>query len=340
MSRKLSLIIAVGVIAVTLCLLGLVRLWPDRYQNTNDAYVVADYTLIAPKVSGFIAKVLVEDNQPVNAGQLLALIDDRDYRARLDSAQADLIAAQASLEHLGALLDQQQAVIDQSEAKVKADTAQVTFAQQDLSRYQRLSDRGLISLQTTQQARSRIDTALAQREQNHAGVAASVKQVAVLQAQLKQAQAVVKRHEAELEQARLNLSYTRITAPADGLVGKRDVRVGALVSPGTPLMAVVPLEQAYIVGNFQETQLTRMQPGQPVQVQVDSLPGETLRGRIESIAPGTGLSFSPLAPINATGNFTKIVQRIPVKIVLEPDQPQVLRLRMGMSVNLSIDTRT
>jgi membrane fusion protein (multidrug efflux system) len=340
MSRKLSLITAITVVVATLCLLGLVRIWPDRYQSTNDAYVVADYTLIAPKVAGFITQVLVEDNQPVKAGQLLALIDDRDYRANVDSAQANLTSAHASLEHLGALLDQQQAVITQSQAKVKADTAQVTFAQQDYSRYQRLSDRGYISVQTTQQARSHIDTALAQREQNNAGVAASVKQVAVLQAQCKQAQAEIKRREAELEQARLNLSYTRITAPGDGLIGKRDVRVGALVSPGTPLMAVVPLEQAYIIGNFQETQLTRMQPGQTVQVQVDSLPGETLQGRIESIAPGTGLSFSPLAPINATGNFTKIVQRVPVKIALQANQPLSQRLRMGMSVNLSIDTRT
>lgn len=280
----------------------------------------------------------MEDNQAVKAGQLLALIDDRDYRAAVDSAEANLVSAQASLEHLGALLEQQQAVIVQTKAKVKGDAAQVTFAQQDLTRYRKLSSRGYGSVQDTRQARSRIDTALAQREQNNAGVVTAIKEVTVLQARLKEAEGVLKRRQAELEQAQLDLSYTRITAPADGVVGKRDVRVGALVSPGTSLMAVVPLEQAYIIGNFLETQLTHMEPGQVVDIQVDSLPDQTLRGRIESIAPGTGLSFSPLAPVNATGNFTKIVQRIPVKIVLEPGQALARTLRMGMSVVLSIDT--
>lgn len=338
MSRKFSLISAIAMVVVTLCLLGLARVWPDRYQATNDAFVVADYTLIAPKVSGFITQVLVEDNQPVKVGQLLALIDDRDYRAALDSAEANLLSAEAGLEHLGALLEQQQAVIAQSRARVKGDAAQVTFAEQDLSRYQKLSSRGLGNLQATQQARSRIDTALAQRDQNNAGVTAAIKQVTVLQAKYKELQGVLKRRQAELQQAQLNLSYTRITAPADGMVGKRDVRVGALVNPGTSLMAVVPLADAYIVGNFQETQLARMHPGQAVEIAVDSIPDGPLFGRIESIAPATGLSFSPLAPVNATGNFTKIVQRIPVKIVLEPGQALSGKLRMGMSVNLSIDT--
>lgn len=337
-SRRLSLGIVAVLLLALIVFLVLRLLAPAREQRTDDAYVRADFTLLAPKVSGQVAEVLVEDNQPVQAGQLLARIDDRDYRAALDAAEADVLAAEARHRYVAADLERQRAVIGQSAAQIDAGQAEYVFARQELSRYEQLVTRGAGTVQNAQQARSKIDTAKARVKQDQAAAQAAHKQLEVIAAQQAEVEGALQRALAQREQARLNLSYTEIRAPFDGMVGRRAVRVGAYVGPGDALLAVVPLQQAYVVANFQETQLTHVQPGQPVRLEVDSFPGEELHGHVDSIAPATGLSFAPIAPDNATGNFTKVVQRIPVKVVLDADQPLLARLRVGMSVIARIDT--
>ncbi|WP_454255675.1 HlyD family secretion protein [Pseudomonas sp. Marseille-Q8238] len=309
-------------------------------QRTNDAFISADFTLVAPKVSGFVEEVLVQDNQRVEAGQLLARIDDRDYRAALAVAVAGVASAQAQLANTRATLERQAAVIEQAEATVQADTADVLFAQHELERYRHLAGQGAGTLQNQQQAQARFDTRRARQTQNRAALVATRKQTEVLTAQRDAARAAVQRAEAEQQRAELDLSHTRLQAPVAGMVGRRAVRVGAFVNPGDVLLAVVPLEQAFVVANFQETQLTHVRPGQVAEIEVDALPGERLRGHVESIAPATGVTFAAIAPDNATGNFTKVVQRIPVKIVLDADQPLVGHLRVGMSVDARIDTHS
>ncbi|TDF86733.1 HlyD family secretion protein [Pseudomonas sp. H9] len=337
--RKTALIatalVVAGLLGVGLPLL----LGGDSEQSTNDAYVSADYTVVAPKVAGFITQVLVEDNQQVKAGQVLALIDDRDYQAALAAAQAQLLVSTAQQHNARATLEQQASLIAQAQAAVRVDQAEITFANQELTRYSRLAKIGADTLQNAQQARSRVDQATAQLTNSQAALTAARKQVDILQAQLDSADGGLKHAQAGLERAQLDLSYTRIVAPIDGMVGERALRVGAYVNAGARLLSVVPLEQAYIVGNFQETQLTHVQPGQPVHIRVDTFAGQDLHGRVESIAPATGVTFAAVKPDNATGNFTKVVQRIPVKIVFDADQPLLQRLRVGMSVVATIDTR-
>ncbi|HGM5550757.1 TPA: HlyD family secretion protein [Pseudomonas putida] len=338
--QKLAVAVAAALAVGVLLYLAVPGLFGKRtQQNTNDAFVSADFTLVVPRVAGFIKEVLVEDNQRVKAGQLLALIDDRDLRAAAEAADAQTLVARAQLQNAKATLERQTSVIAQAQASVVSAKAEMAFAQQELNRYNHLAGVGAGTVQNAQQARTRIDQASARLDTASAKLAAERKQVEILTAQRDAAEGNLKHAQAALEIASFELSYTRITAPQDGMVGERAVRVGAYVTPGSKLLAVVPLQQAYVVANFQETQLTDVQPGQHVQVRVDSLGGEALSGRVESIAPATGVTFAAVKPDNATGNFTKVVQRIPVKIVLESGQPLAERLRVGMSVEASIDTR-
>ncbi|BAN49891.1 HlyD family secretion protein [Metapseudomonas resinovorans] len=307
-------------------------------QYTNDAYVHADFTLAAPKVPGFIHEVLVEDNQVVKAGQVLARIDDRDYRAALEGARAKVASARAQLDNATATLERQASLIEQAQATLEADRAEIVFAQHELARHEKLVHRGAGTLQNAQLARSRFDTVRARQAEHSAALLATRKQTDILGAERDAAQAALDNAQAGLRQAELDLSHTELHAPIDGMVGRRAVRVGAFVKPGDALLAVVPLDRAYVVANFQETQLTHVRPGQAVRVTVDTFPGESLRGHVQSIAPATGVAFAAIAPANATGNFTKVVQRIPVKVVLDPGQSLLGQLRVGMSVEASIDT--
>jgi membrane fusion protein, multidrug efflux system len=309
-------------------------------ESTDDAYVEADSTIVAPEVSGYLSAVLVADNQPVKAGQPLAKIDDRDYVAALDQAKADLATAQADIEHVTAALQQQQAVIAQARATVAVDQANLTYAEQENARYSDLANRGAGSVQMAQQAVSKLDTARATLTRDTAAVAAAEQQVAILQAQLAKANAALQHSQAVQQQAQLNLSFTNIVAPIDGVVGNRSLRIGQFVQAGTQLMAVVPLAAVYVVANFEETQLARIRKGQPVDIIVDTYSGTTVKGRLDSIAPTSGQEFALLPPDNATGNFTKIVQRIPVKIAIDPDGGLHGNLRPGMSVTATVDTRT
>jgi len=311
-----------------------------RFQvATDDAYVRADNTTIAPKVSGYLSAVLVDDNQPVKAGQVLARIDDRDFAVALRQAKADVAAAQARIADRRAALDAQHAVIDSARATIAVDQAQETFAEQDNRRYTTLASDGWGTVQKAQEAASRIAAAHASVTRDVATLANASKQIEVLTAQLAAAQAELAHAEAVQAQAELNLSYTTIVSPTDGVVGNRTLRVGQFVQAGTQLMAVVPAASAYIVANYKETQLATVHAGQPVTIAVDMFPGQVFHGRVDSLAPASGQEFALLPPDNATGNFTKVVQRIPVKITLDRDSPLSVVLRPGMSVNPSIDTR-
>lgn len=310
-----------------------------RHQaRTDDAVVTADYTLVAPKVSGYIRTVNVSDNQLVKAGDTLAVIDDRDYRVALETAEANLQVSKAKLTSAEAQLDQQQASIAQSDAAVSASEATLNYAGQNAERYRRLLKTGTTTADEQQKTNASMREASAQLRQSQAAALSARKQVGILEASIKQAQADIAASTASVDQARLNLSYTIIKAPIGGSVGQRSVREGAWVAAGTRLLAVVPLHQTYIVANFLETQLANVKPGQGVTVEVDALPGVTLHGHVDSIAPATGSTFAAITADNATGNYTKVVQRLPVKIMLEPGQTDLARLRVGMSVVPEIET--
>ncbi|MFJ4389845.1 HlyD family secretion protein [Pseudomonas soli] len=340
-NQKLALIAAAVIVVGGIAFSALPSLFGvDGVQSTNDAYVSADYTVVAPKVAGFITQVLVEDNQQVKAGQTLARIDDRDFQAALAAAEAQAQMARAQLQNAKATLERQASLISQAEAAVAADKAELAFSSHELTRHTRLAEQGAGTVQNAQQARSRVDQAQARLTNSSAALAAARKQTDILSAQLQAAEAGRKHADAALDRARLDLSYTTIVAPIDGMVGERAVRIGSYVQPGAKMLSVVPLQRAYVIGNFRETQLTHVLPGQRVEVSVDTFPGERLRGYVQSVAPATGLTFAAVKPDNATGNFTKVVQRIPVKIVFDADQPLLQRLRVGMSVIADIDTRS
>jgi membrane fusion protein, multidrug efflux system len=307
-------------------------------ESTDDAYVKADYTTIAPKVSGYIKDVLVNDNDTVKAGQVLARIDDRDYQSALSQARADVKAAEAAITNIDAQIHLQDSVIGQARAAIDASRASLTFAQSDAERFAKLINNGAGTQSRAEQSQSEKDQAAAAVERDEAGLIAAESKVPVLQTQRDQAVAQRDRAAAAAHQAELNLSYTDIVAAVDGTVGARSIRIGQFVTSGTQLMAVVPLHSVYVVANFKETQLTNVRAGQKVEIRVDSFPDAAIKGHVDSISPASGLEFSLLPPDNATGNFTKIVQRVPVKIVIDDGTLSGL-LRSGMSVEPEINTK-
>jgi membrane fusion protein (multidrug efflux system) len=308
--------------------------------STDDAYVKADNTTIAPKVSGYLDEVLVGDNERVKAGQILARIDQRDFKVALDQAKADVAAAGAAIASKQAQLGVQQAVIDAAKATIDVDKATVTFAVQENKRYTDLAATGYGSVQNAQQAQSRNAGAQAAIQRDTANLASALKQVDLLKAEIVQANATLARAEALQSQAELNLGYTSIVAPIDGVVGNRTLRIGQFVQAGTQLMSLVPATGAYVVANFKETQLTDVREGQAVDIAVDMFPGQLVHGHVDSIAPASGQEFALLPPDNATGNFTKVVQRIPVKITLNRGNSVPIELRPGMSVIPTIETKS
>jgi len=304
--------------------------------STDDAYVKADNTTVAPKVSGYLHEVLVGDNERVRGGEVLARIDDRDFTVALDQAKADVAAAEAAITSKRAQLDVQQAIIDAAKATLDVDTASATFTTQENKRYTDLAATGYGSVQNAQGAQSRNAGALAAIERDKANLASALKQVELLKAEIAQSVAAAARANALQQQAELNLSYTTIVAPIDGVVGNRTLRAGQYVQAGTQLMSLVPASGAYVIANFKETQLTNVQAGQPVDIDVDMFPGRPVHGHVDSLAPASGQEFALLPPDNATGNFTKVVQRIPVKIALDASS---VELRPGMSVIPTIQTQ-
>jgi len=307
--------------------------------STDDAYVAAHSVLISPKISGYLSEAPVDDNQPVKAGEVLARIEPHDYQTALDQARANVAAAQASIDALTQQIDQQKLAIEQARQTVQSDQAALVFSQQELSRYTTLAKTGYGTVQSAQQAQADIREKQAALLRDTTGVGVAEKQVSVFEAQLAQAKAALAQQQAMEHQAELNLSYTTITAPVDGTVGVRTLQVGEYVQAGTQLMAVAPLQAVYITANYKETQLTDVKPGQPVTIDVDTFPGATVHGHVDSLAPASGQEFALLPPDNATGNFTKIVQRIPVKIDIDKNDPLLGQLRPGMSVEPTINTK-
>jgi membrane fusion protein (multidrug efflux system) len=307
--------------------------------STDDAYVDAHSVLISPKVAGYISAVPVDDNQTVKAGETIARIDPRDYQTALDQARANVAAAEATIETLTQQIGQQKLVVEQARQQVASDQGALVYSQQDFQRYTDLARTGYGTVQRAQQAQADIVQKQARLDSDKAGIASAEKQISVLQAQRDQARAALAQQQAMEHQAELNLSYTTITAAFDGTVGVRTVTVGQYVQPGTQLMAVVPLHDVYITANYMETQLTDVRAGQPVTLEVDTFPGVTVHGYVDSLAPASGQQFALLPPDNATGNFTKIVQRIPVKIDVDRNDPLAGRLRPGMSVEPTINTK-
>ena len=310
-----------------------------RYlESTDDAYVKADSTIVSPKVSGYLTEVLVSDNEPVKAGQLLARIDDRDFKTALDQAHADVDASEAAIRNLDAQIALQQPVIEQGTADVAAAEASLKFAQEERARYDDLMKSGSGTVQRAQQTDAALREKIAQLQHGKSGLIAAQRKIAVLTTDRAKAVAQLDHARAVEAQTALNLSYTRIIAPVEGTVGARTLRVGQFVQAGTQLMAVVPLDAVYVVANFKETQLTHVRNGQPVEVRIDSFHDTRLKGHVDSLSPASGLEFALLPPDNATGNFTKIVQRVPVKIVLDDHRLTGL-LRPGMSAEPTVDTK-
>nr|WP_249131982.1 HlyD family secretion protein [Bradyrhizobium diazoefficiens] len=338
--KRAALVLAAALGVAAAATFGHYYFTTGRYlETTDDAYVKADSTIVAPKVSGYIGEVLVADNEPVKAGQLLARIDDRDFRAALDQARADVAAASAAVRNLNAQIELQEPVIQQQAALVEASEAALKFAREEQARYDGLMKSGSGTIQRAQQTDAALREKSAQLAGERSALIAANKRIEVLATERAKAAAQLDRARAVEQQAALNLSYTQITAPVAGTVGARSLRVGQFVQAGTQLMAVVPLDAVYVIANFKETQLTHVRNGQPVELTIDGFHDIRLRGRVDSLSPASGLEFALLPPDNATGNFTKIVQRVPVKIVLDDHDLKGL-LRPGMSAEPTINTKS
>jgi membrane fusion protein (multidrug efflux system) len=311
--------------------------WPRADVWTADAYVMVHYATIAPRISGQVATVPVDDNYVVKTGQVLATLDPRDNETALASAEAAVARDSSRLEEISATVSRQPSIIDEQQDAVASARARLAFAQDNARRYGNLAVTGAGTMQEHQKADTTLRETQASLDGAQASLDAARRQLDVLKAQRSAAAATVKADEAQLEQARLNLSYTQIRAPIDGMVGERSVQAGNYVSPGTTLMTVVPLDDVYIEANYREVALLHVRSGQPVTIHVDAY-NIDLKGIVQGVPPASGAAFAPIAPNNATGNFTKIVQRLPVKIVVTPGQPLAKLLRVGLSVETTIHT--
>ena len=336
--RVLLTVVVVALIGMTIWLIRYFT-YGRYFEETNDAQFRAETVTIAPRVSGYVAQVLVRENQDVRAGDPLVLIEARDYSAQAQQVEAQLARASAGIEDARAAVAQQQALIEQATAQLAAARARAAHDAAQVARYAPLVASGAESAERLAQLRlAAAQSAQALREQE-AAVTVQQRRLPGLEAQIRQAQATTAGARAQVASAEVNLRATRLVAPISGRIGNKTVTVGQYVTAGTRLMSIVPLEQLYIIANFKETQLALMRPGQPAQIKVDALDGFSIPGRVESLAPGTGAQFSILPPQNATGNFTKIVQRVPVRIAITAG-PEARRLLVpGLSVTVTVDTR-
>lgn len=307
------------------------------YQTTNDAYVRAEMTRLSSRVSGEVRSVNVVDYQRVKAGDLLIQVDPSDYDAQASQAQANVVSASAAVDNLANQVELQHATIAQAEAQRMSAVALETQARQEQERQQTLSQTDAGTRQKLEQAVASYAKAQADVKASAAFLAAQRHQLEVLAGTKQQRAGDLLAAQAALQAARLKQGYTTIVAPFDGVVGERQVQAGDYVNVGSSLINVVPLPNVYITANYKETQLTRVRPGQPVDIVVDTFSGQHLRGRVERISPASGSQFALLPPDNATGNFTKVVQRVPVRISLEPGQPLVGQLLPGMSATTRIN---
>jgi membrane fusion protein (multidrug efflux system) len=329
---------------------GLIALSATRYgydwwsvgrfiESTDDAYAGGNVTPISPHVAGFVAQILVGDNEQVRVGQPLIRLDDRDFRAAVDRAAAIVAARKGTLDSLERKQTLQQTAIRQAQADVDAKQAQAAFAKQEDQRYRDLAQTAAGSRQNAERASALNLAAEASVASSAAGLDAAKQQLTVLDAEIAVARADVAQAQADLNTAELNLGYTEIRSPIDGYVGNRAAEIGAYVAGGAYLVTVIPAHDLWVDANFKEDQLERMASGQSATVVADVLPDHVFHGHVTSIAPATGAVFSVIPPENATGNFTKIVQRVPVRIKLD-DDPMLGALRPGLSTTVGVDTRS
>jgi membrane fusion protein (multidrug efflux system) len=308
-----------------------------RSTSTNDAYVNGDVTPISPKISGYVTEVAVRDNQPVKAGDILFRIDDSDYRARVDQANAALDGKRAMLADLNSRLALQGAIVDQAASALQAAEADADFANLEYERVRSLTVDGWASQSRNDQARANDLRSSAKVAEANANLAAARLQTNVLQSQRPRIQADIAAADAALKLARIELENTVVRAPSDGWVGERRARVGQYVRPGTLLIAVVS-DDFWVVANFKETQIPAIRTGDAVSISIDGVRSVTFSGLVDSVSPASGAQFALLPPDNATGNFTRIVQRIPVKITLDKGQRGLDRLRPGMSATVALSS--
>jgi membrane fusion protein (multidrug efflux system) len=338
---RVTSVIAVGVVAWYVA--GHWNRWTGsiRFETTDDAYTAGDVTPLAAKVSGYVATVGVADYQTVHKGDLIVEIDPSDYRAQLAQAEANLAGAQATLANLANQKDVQRALIRQAEATIRATQADQLRYDLEAKRQRDLLQTRLAGTeQLVEQADANKQRTEAQLMLNNAQLDQQKALLASLEEQENQLKAQVSSAAAQLTLAQNNLTYTRIVSPADGLVGQRLVRAGQFVNVGTQVISVVPLPRIWVIANYKETQMTNVRLGQAARVTVDAFPDLVLTGHVDSWSPGTGSTFALLPPDNATGNFTKVVQRMPVKIVLDADPSLGTLVRPGMSVEATVDTGT
>lgn len=335
-------LIAVGVLVVVLLIAWLIyHLLVGRYlQETNDAYLQADSVAVAPRVNGYVTAVHVQDHAWVKAGQPLLQIDDRTYRAQLEQAQAAVALRQADILAAQAALAGYHAQLAQSRTQVSAAAAQLKFANAEVARFAPLAASGADTHEHQEQLHQQRDQAQAQYDAAMAQVTTAQSQIAAGEAQLEQAQAGLKQAQANVDQAQVAVEDTRLSAAIDGRVGDKTVQVGQFLSAGMRTMTIVPIHALYLTANYKETQVGLMREGQPVEIEVDALPDASLHGRVDSLSPGTGAQFALLPPENATGNFTKVVQRVPVRIRVEAGPEARKVLVPGMSVTATVDTRS
>ncbi|WP_441276596.1 HlyD family secretion protein [Tardiphaga sp. 172_B4_N1_3] len=340
--RRLAIPLLAVAAAVVFIVLATTRwdIWMGNraVQTTNDAYIRAQTTRLSSRVAGAVKAVPVNDFQHVKAGDLLIQIDPADYEAQVAQAEAGVAGAQAALDNLANQVELQYATIAQAEAQRVSAQAMEVQAQQERERQASLTQTEAGTRQRFEQATAAYAKAQADVKASGAVIAAQKHQLEVLAGTRKQRAADLLGAKATLDAARLRLGYTKIVAPFDGVVSERQVQPGDYVNIGSSLISIVPLPDVYVIANFKETQLTRVKPGQPVDIVVDTFSAETLRGRVERVSPASGSQFALLPPDNATGNFTKVVQRVPVRITLDKGQPLLDRLLPGMSVTASINT--
>lgn len=308
-------------------------------QTTDDAYLQSDLTPIAAKVAGYVREMPVQDYERVHAGQVLAQIVDDDYRATVDQLTASVAAASAQIEALKAQQELQMANVQAAKASVAAVSANVEQNSRDLARQQVLFKTGSSSTEAAEKLQTVRAQLAAQLEQSRAQASAAERQLKVLAAQQAQAEAALAAQKANLAVAKINLGYTRIVAPQDGVIGQRQVKPGQFVGVGGQVTSLTPLPNVWVIANYKETQFTHMAVGEQAEVKVDTFPGHKLRGHVLAFAPGAGSQFALLPPDNATGNFTKVVQRVAVKIAIDDADGLADRLRPGMSVVATVETR-
>lgn len=308
------------------------------FETTDNAYLKAHISLISPKESGYVREVLFEDNRKVMPGDLLVVIDDHDYQAKVAQAEAQVMLEKATMATLETDKQAQSAMIRQEQANMAASEANVEKSGKDLQRFRNLAAEGAISAQTRDTAESAYKQAKAERDKYLSTTQEAKSRLSSLDARITETQARLKAALAALELARIDLANTRIFAPFEGVIGNRSVQVGQLVQPGTVLAYLIPSDGIFVEANFKETQIARMQPGQTVEIGVDALPDQQFTGMVDSFAPASGSEFSLLPPENATGNFTKIVRRVPVKIRFRAGT-SLSRLRPGLSTTVRVKVR-